>query len=145
MSTNKKSPTPLDIFPNGKVKKPKAKPVKVNEKKFQGKIDLEKLKEAFKNRKTLRTNVDVAREVFGYGGIVNSVDKDGHTVGVYVNTNSGYALIMEWGVINDVARLTLRDEVKLFENAQDLKEYCVKAYYENPYRSVERYNVNRHW
>lgn len=47
----KKSPTPLDIFPNGKVKKPKTEPAKVDEKKFEGEVNLELFQRSFEKQK----------------------------------------------------------------------------------------------
>lgn len=141
MRTDKKSPTPLDVFPNGKIKKA-AEPKKVTEKMFEGEIDLDKFKEALNNKKFSEKILDVARDFFGYNGITQSISYEGHTIGVSVRVDSGYALVMEWG---DLQRLTPRDNPKFFDSLEATKEYCVDIYLENPYRPAERYNVNRHW
>lgn len=141
MST-KKSPTPLDIFPNGKVKKSKTEPVKIDEKKFQGEIDLDSFKEALKNKKFNETVAGVARECFGYGGIVKVIMYKGHKIGLCIRTESGYELIMQWGNLD---RMSLMENSMLFTNLEDVEKHCVSAYSQKPYRSVERHNVNRHW
>lgn len=144
MKTNKKFPTPLDAFPNGRVKK-KVEIPEINTKRFKGEIDLKGFKEFIKNRKTLTTNLDLASGFFGDGGITGYVTCNGHITGIYLHTDEGYELIMEWGVFNDDPRLILRDSPKFFDNLESLNEYCTKSYRKNPFRSVERYNVHRHW
>lgn len=141
MST-KKSPTPLDIFPNVKVKKSKTEPVKIDEKKFQGEIDLDSFKEALKNKKFNETVAGVARECFGYGGIIKVIMYKGHKIGLCIRTGSGYELIMQWGNLD---RMSLMESSMLFTNLEDVEKHCVSAYSQKPYRSAERHNVHRHW
>lgn len=144
METNKKFPTPLDAFPNGRVKKKVVIP-EINTARFKGEIDLKGFKEVLANRKTLITNLDLARRFFGDGGITGCVTCNGHITGIYLHTDEGYELIMEWGPFNNDSGLILRGDPKFFETFEAVNEYCAKAYYKNPYRSVERYNVHRHW
>ena len=141
MKTDKKSPTPLDIFPNGRIKKV-SEPKKVVEKTFKGEIDLDEFKEALRSKKFSERNIDVARDFFGYNGITQSVSHEGHTIGVFVRVDSGYALVMEWGALQ---RVTPRDNPKFFGSLDEVHRHCVDAYQKNPYRPAERHNVNRHW
>jgi hypothetical protein len=142
MKTSKKAPTPLDIFPSGKTKKKAAKTTKAPAQTFKGEINMEKFQEALKSKKFSERNIDVARDFFGYNGITQSVSHEGRAIGVYINTDSGYAVVMEWG---DLQRLAPRDNPKFFNNLEEVHEHCVNVYQKNPYRPSERYNVNRHW
>lgn len=139
----RKSPTPLDVFPHGKVKSPKVEvPKKVVEKTFKGEIDLDKFKEALRNKKFNETVASVARECFGYGGIVGIIMHKGHKIGLCIRTDSGYELIMQWGNLD---RMSLMENSMLFTSLEDVEKHCVNAYSQKPYRSVERHNVNSHW
>lgn len=138
----KKSPTPLDIFPNGKAKKPKTEPAKVDEKKFEGEVNLELFKEALKNKKFNETVAGVARECFGYGSVVRIIMHKGHKIGLCVRTKSGYELVMQWG---DLDRMSLMENSMFFTSLEDVEKHCINAYSQKPYRSVERHNVNSHW
>jgi hypothetical protein len=143
MKTNKKFPTPLDAFPNGKVKK-KVEIPEINTARFKGEIDLKGFKEYLVSQKTLlRTTLGLAMEFFGFGGATNYTTCNGHIIGIYLHTDEGYELIMEWR--DDDSGLILRDNPKFFDDLESLNKYCTNAYRKNPYRSVERYNVHRHW